>query len=338
MRTSFVILSVLSSKLPCTPALHIDSFQPAELTRECPENGITMYGMMDRDGFGSTYAAMLGVYMYAALQNRTYCTTQWTHTSHGVRMDEMFQWVGGSEFGPPATSQTERAAWCVDWTESDHYTHERQQLFNEAREHIRDYYFERTKGDGEVGKRLLAYSKSAHESLNLLGEGDGRSETVAWHIRRGDVGPQSHTLWYLSNADISKALIGLHKAYSVHVVHFISEGVKNDFQTVIDTCTALDIECVWHLNSPIPAAHYSLSIADILVVARSTFSGTASFLSQGKVFTATQLIPSETGRINIKPLSIQAIWELVVSDLQTEKSHSERIKCKRWNSTERFYG
>jgi hypothetical protein len=314
MRTSLVILSLLSSKFPCTQALHVDAFQPQHAV-ECPENGITMYGK--RDGFGATFAAMLGVYVYAAMQNRTYCTTQWTHKSHGVLMYNMFYWVGGSEFGPPATSQTEQVMYCNGWAEYDKYTHEQQQIFNEARDHARDSYFKRT--------------KPIHESLNLFGEISGSSEKVAWHIRRGDVGPRSGER-YLSGVDISEALSGLNRAYSVQVVHFFSEGVERDFQPIIDTCKAIGVECVWHLNSPVVAVHYSLSIADVLVVAKSAFSGSAAFLNQGKVFGDTQLITPRMRKMNIQPMGIQAIWETMGSNYQEAHLRSEGVICRHPSS------
>lgn len=310
MRTLFVALSILSSKFPCTPALRIDASQP-QYAVGCPENGVTMNGK--RDGFGAIYSAMISVYMYAALQNRTYCTTQWTHSSHGIPMSNMFQWVGGSEFGPPATSQTEQFRGCPRAMAYDTYTHEQQQIFNAARILAREHYFKRT--------------KTIHESLNLFGEDNGLSEKVAWHIRRGDVGERSGKR-YLSNSEISQALIGLNRAYSVNVVHFFSEGVENDFQTVIGTCKAIGVKCVWHLDSPVLAAHYSLSIADILVVATSSFSGSAAFLNQGKVFGDTQLILPAFGKMNIQPMGIQAILERMGGDYQEEHLRSEGITCR----------
>jgi len=108
---------------------------------------------------------------------------------------------------------------------------------------------------------------------------------------------------------------------------FFSEGDPNDFQTIVDTCVALRIECAWHLDAPVRAVHYSLSIADILVIARSSFSGSAAFLNQGKVFSDTELVPSESGRLNIKPLDVQAIWEHAGADFRTESAGSKIIMC-----------
>merc|ERR1712039_269815 len=99
--------------------------------------------------------------------------------------------------------------------------------------------------------------------------------------RRGDV-LQSHNPWrYTNNAEIGQGLTALEAVQSVKIVHFFSEGGKQDFQEIIDVCVELSIECVWHLNGKIKAAHYSLSIADILVVAGSSFSASAALLNQG---------------------------------------------------------
>jgi hypothetical protein len=209
-------------------------------------------------------------------------------------MSEMFRWVGGSEFGPPATSQTsllERDKWRT----FDLHSHEQQHLFEEAQKRIRDYYFEHT--------------RHYNESLDLFGEGSGASEKVAWHIRRGDVGSGNGLdieaeRRYISDDEISQGLIALYKAYAVRVIHFFSEGDEADFQLITHTCAALGIECVWHLNSSLLATHYSLSIADILVMARSSFSGTAGFLNKGKVL----LLPSEYGLHPIYPLDAKTIW------------------------------
>lgn len=154
---------------------------------------------------------MIGVYSYAAILNITCCKTQWTHTSRGVPMDEMFQWVGGAEFGPPATSQTTRFKHCAGWTAYCECAPEQRHLFVETRKRIREYYFDDT--------------KHHNESLNLFGEGNGRTENVAWHIRRGDVGPSSGVR-YLSNVEINQALTGLYSANSVQAVHFLVKATR----------------------------------------------------------------------------------------------------------------
>jgi len=291
MRRSFVLLIILSSRLSFIPALHSNFFQSDEHTGECPGNGITAWNDIwsKGEGFGSTYFDTLGVYMYAALEKKTYCTTQWNHTSRGVPMSEMFQWVGGSEFGPPATSQTARRD-RKRWETFDLHSQTQRDIFMEARKRIRDYYFEHT--------------KRHNESLNLFGEGNGASENVAWHIRRGDVGMDIGAERYITNDEISQGLIALYKAFAVRKIHFFSEGNETEFQSINETCVSLGIGCVWHLNSPQLAVHYSFSVADILIMARSAFSGTAAFLNRGKVF----LLPSEYGRQPIHPLDVQTIW------------------------------
>jgi len=294
MSRLFVLLIVLSSKIAFIPALHTTFFQSDEHTGECPGNGITEWNHIrsEGEGFGSIYFDMLGVYIYAALQKKTFCTTQWNHTSRGVPMSDMFRWVGGSEFGPQATSQTaplERHKWDT----FDLHSHDQQRIFMEAQERIRGYYFEHT--------------KRHDDSLNLLGEGNMASENVAWHIRRGDIGTEANddgSTRYITNDEISQGVITLCKAYAVHRILFFSEGDETDFQSINDTCVALGVQCVWHLNAPLLATHYSFSVADILVMARSSFSCTAGFLNKGKVL----LLPSEYGGQPIHPLDVQTIW------------------------------
>lgn len=300
MRTSLVILSILFTP-KCITALHADSFDSATHIVECPKNGVTASG--NAGGFGASYGTMFGVYIYAVMQQRTYCTTQWHHTSHGVAMDEMFQMVGGSDYGPPATSQTELLH-RVHWERCDRHTCAKQHLFDRAHDNIRRYYFHHT--------------NPHHESLNLFDGGSGASKNVAWHIRRGDVGPASGKR-YLSDAEISRALMSFHETYSEHVVHFFSEGEEGDFKRIIDTCVALGIECKWRLNSPVIATHYSFSIADILVMGHSSLSGTAGFLNnQGNVFKDTQFLESGSAKVNIEPLDIQSICDHLNSVFPTE--------------------
>jgi hypothetical protein len=282
--------------------LHVDSLESAKQAVECPENGVT--ASEHGDGFGSNYLTMFGVYIFAVMQQRTYCTTQWHHTSHRIAMDEMFQMVGGSDYGPPATSQTERLE-RVHWERFDLNTRAKRHLFDRAHDNIRRYYFHRT--------------KPLHESLNLFDGDSGASRTVAWHIRRGDVGPSKNSQRYLSDAEISRALMSFHKTYSEHVVHFFSEGEEGDFKQIIDTCVALGIECKWRLNSPVIATHYSFIIADVLVMGHSSLSGSAGFLNnQGNVFKDTQFLASASAKMNIEPLDLQSIWDHLDSVGPTE--------------------
>lgn len=266
--------------------------------KECPENGITAYG--HRDGFGATYSAMIGVYMYAAITKRVYCTTRWDHESHGISMREMFDWVGGSELGPPATSKTQKIRHMLTWDPRTLIDNaEKESLLNNQVRRVRDAYFRSRHNDASIN----LFTATTNMELS--------KENVAWHIRRGDV-DERQRVRYTSNAQIVQGLTALHVVRPIAVVHFFSEGKKKDFQDIIDVCVHLKIECKWHLNESVMATHYSLSIADVLVVAHSSFSASAGLLNEKIVLHEQSLL---------KP----NITKLQPMDLQAKANHIEAI-------------
>lgn len=238
---------------------------PDQKMKTCPEHGLTAFGHFD--GFGATYSGLISVYFYAALQHRIFCPTRWTHTSHNVSMPYMFDWVGGSELGPPATPQTEvKHHWTLNALGD---------VSPNTIKHVRDAYF----------------NSEDKRALNLFAGTTGASENIAWHIRRGDV-DEGKGKRFTSNADIEQGLDTLCRVHSprVTVVHFFSQGPENDFQSIHDKCAQLNVKCVWHLDEPVDATHYSLSIADVLVMACSSFSSTAGVLNNGTVLKDTDLL------------------------------------------------
>mmetsp|Transcript_94681 Transcript_94681/g.267723 ORF Transcript_94681/g.267723 Transcript_94681/m.267723 type:complete len:308 (-) Transcript_94681:65-988(-) len=289
MRASLCIL-FLTDELGRATCLRSTGYAPIGDMGQCPENGITSYGHFD--GFGATYAAMISIFMYAKWHNVTYCTTRWDHICHDVRMDEMFDWVGGSKLGPPADShRTNQLYGCPNvWWSGFKFTGS-----EEAAQNVRDAYFQTLKEDA---------------SLNLFAAtASSTSENVAWHIRRGDVGQLSGSR-YTSNDKIGQGLKTLLETRSVNVVHFFSEGLKTDFQHIIDVCMDLAIECMWHLDVSVLATHYSLSIADVLILTHSTFSWSAAFLNNGTVLKEAALFQTGVpGKVKLQPMDLQAKLE-----------------------------
>ena len=70
-----------------------------------PSNAVTSAARMD--GFGAQFASLLSVYSWARRHGLRYCTSTWA-TMTGARASELFAFVGGPLYGPPALNVTPR--------------------------------------------------------------------------------------------------------------------------------------------------------------------------------------------------------------------------------------
>ena len=71
----------------------------------CAANAITCRGR--RDGFGAQFAAMVSVYSWAKWHSVPFCSSRWQAMEHGANASELFDFVGGEHYGPPATATTQ---------------------------------------------------------------------------------------------------------------------------------------------------------------------------------------------------------------------------------------
>ncbi len=101
---------------------------------------------------------------------------------------------------------------------------------------------------------------------------------VAVHVRRGDVGEHYLAERFTHNATVLKQIDQLSRALTSvpHEIHVFSEGREEDFGEIRN-------RAVMHLNGDVFECLHSLITADILVMAKSSFSYTAALLSRGIV-------------------------------------------------------
>ncbi|KAL3913928.1 MAG: hypothetical protein SGPRY_007805 [Prymnesium sp.] len=135
--------------------------------------GVTMRGRSD--GFGAQYAAMMSTYSWASLNGLTYHITPWERMEHGVNASQMFAFVGGHLYGPPAVPSTKAAT-------EKHAELARLHPRNQSIWHplLREFYYATPK------PQLLWGRTKPH---------------LAVHVRRGDVTPRlpgSHLFTYLA--------------------------------------------------------------------------------------------------------------------------------------------
>ena len=104
--------------------------------------------------------------------------------------------------------------------------------------------------------------------------------SVAVHMRRGDVTPQTHPLRYTPNSKIRAAIDGVVQAtrrsgYGCHVSIY-SEGLEEDF---CDISRPSEL----HLNGDPLVALQDMIASDILVMSKSSFSYVAALINQRSV-------------------------------------------------------
>jgi hypothetical protein len=105
-----------------------------------------------------------------------------------------------------------------------------------------------------------------------------RSLFVGVHIRRGDVGEHDLPERFTHNSTIVRQIDQLARALAAvpHEIHVFSEGCQEDFGEIRN-------RAVLHLNGDVFECLHNLITADVLVMAKSSFSYTAALLSRGIV-------------------------------------------------------
>jgi hypothetical protein len=104
---------------------------------------------------------------------------------------------------------------------------------------------------------------------------------IAIHIRRGDVIPNAHPMRYSDNDKIARAILSmqlvLDETNLPYQIHIMSEGERANFGLLND------LPVQWHLNSCAVETFDRLVKADILVMAKSSFSYAAALLNSGLI-------------------------------------------------------
>ena len=219
----------------------------------CPSDGLTARGR--RDGFGAQYSAMVSVFVYAARSNRSYCATPWTTMQHGLDASRMFKFIGGAAFGPRATDATPAMA---DAHARGIFPERRDAASLAFRREIRRFY-------DAAPKPNLAWFRSTPSCAS--------HKQIAVHVRRGDIGDGRSEA---APSEILGCVAALRARHPCSTVHVMSEGNATALQYLGDVRL--------HVNEGVEETFHHMVHADALLVASSTFSGIASYLSRGEAW------------------------------------------------------
>jgi len=240
-------------------ALRVPSWRGQQLVERCPdEHAVTAAGK--HDGFGAQFAATISVFGYAIITGQTYCTTEWQrmeHLANNVTAMDWFRFVGGHLYGPPATAHTTKKQFAHGEADNQYAHHP------DIAARVRAAYW-------ATPKPRLVFYEAAPDEIHL-----------AVHVRRGDVKYPSFR--YNKDSQISNCVNAivplLREEYPQRSgvrVHVFSEGNESAFH--------FGFNASMHLSTPEAEAFHHLVAADALVIATSTFSWTAAFISVGRVF------------------------------------------------------
>ena len=99
---------------------------------------------------------------------------------------------------------------------------------------------------------------------------------IALHIRRGDVNNKKYPSRFSTNQQYIDLLKKMNLDNSI--IHIFSEGEENDFQDIVEAFS--EIKIVMHINEEIQLTFHHLVMADVLVLAKSSFSYCAGLLNK----------------------------------------------------------
>ena len=243
----------------------------------CPaSNAVTSAARMD--GFGAQFASLLSVYSWARRHGLRYCTSTWARMT-GARASELFAFVGGPLYGPPALNVTPRLV-------------ERHAILasqpprnaNESAWHPSARRF---------------YHVAPKPTLRWFARTPGKH--LAVHVRRGDVSHKSMSDRWLSNGLITLCVIHAlgtlqregraaaaggesptslprHDASAPWTVHIFSQGKSTSEFGSLQNLPGVQ----FHLNEPLQDTFNHMVMADGLVMAASTLSDVAAWLMAGR--------------------------------------------------------
>jgi len=248
------------------PSRPSSTLRPYTQPEVCPNDYWKAITSKRGDGFGAQLEGMMSVWLYAQMENKTYCTRPWDIMAHNISAIEMFEFVGGIHYGPLANKDTHTAIEKTKlWKEVELET-----VFQAWKFARRNYLL--------GPKPELVWFKN--DLFN-----------IALHVRRGDVSKAKIKTYgldmyrrYRGNNAYIKCMKALSERYrdvgKPLAFHIFSEGEMADFQSIIDEFP----DAIFHLDGDIKLTHYHMVMADALVTAISSFSRTAGFLSTNDVY------------------------------------------------------
>jgi len=221
------------------------------------------------------WTAMLTMYNYARHHDVPFCASGWSsRLDHKGNGSALFRFIGGRLYGPPPMDSEVSNARRIKQECN-------QVLSRQVREEVRYFY-----RHAEDPKPELTY---------FAGENPAALR-VAWHVRRGDIfdSCDSDCGWRLLNdAQIKHGMSVLRQKYGdkLQRIHLFTDGRPDEFKDILNFCSAKSLSCELHAgqSGDVAADFHHMASADVLVMARSTFSGMAGVINTKDVFDAHAL-------------------------------------------------
>ena len=108
---------------------------------------------------------------------------------------------------------------------------------------------------------------------------DETKTNVALHIRRGDVNRKKYPSRFSTNQDYIDLLKKINLENSI--IHIFSEGNEEDLKDIVDAYPTMEI--VLHMNENIQSTFHHLVMANVLIIAKSSFSYCAALLNKNTI-------------------------------------------------------
>ena len=226
------------------------------------------------DGFGAHYYSMVRIFSHAEEHKILYCTSPWGEfgrVNHKADADKLWDFVGGSLFGPDCRSLTVgKGSYCKP-----------EKYLAGPNATVSDEAFE-----GARLKILAAYHSTPKPYL-----WDTDTRHLAVHVRRGDVTEEKYgdTDRWVSNKEVAKCITRAFDEMGGDDidVHIFSEGHAADFDDLKELRTngseelglpPTTIKPVLHLNGDVMETFHYFVSADGFVLGASSLSGAAAYL------------------------------------------------------------
>jgi hypothetical protein len=249
-------------------------------------------------GFGHQYYLFVTGYMMARIMNRTFCVTPWRRVAHEQDPASLYKFASGDAFGPRAPHGHEpmniylhfyrhvcRLAACSETPDGRPQEEEFWLDLHYTRKEDWDYIaaglYEEFAED--VRQKYLSGPKPALEWF-----GDPEVSTLGVHVRRGDVEAGRRVPDVAIIQCVQSALASMQaQSYLARYlrprkweVHIFSDAGFEQLGVITEAIPDARL----HLRQPLEATFHHMVHADALIVARSSFSAMAAYLSHGTIF------------------------------------------------------
>jgi len=225
-----------------------------------------------------------------------YCSSPWMEMAHGANASELFAFVGGGHYGPPATAAPKalHRTLCSLCKPRPSRSYDPCVQATRVAADMHAPLAARTASAAWRRRNATAWpwawerAQVARHYANATAPKPplrwfGRRPAVAMHVRRGDVtwGGRLRAR-YVTNGRLAACAMAVLRTLPRTPppdVHVFSEGAAVDFGPLQRVPRVQ-----FHLNGPIAPTFHHLVRADVLVLAHSTLSSAAASLSAAPLF------------------------------------------------------